>query len=281
MEGKPTEFRKTKEFLICIDSDGCAIDTMDLKHRKSFAPCTVYEWGLEEYRDAIQKRWREISLYSMDRGVNRFIGLAKILKDINENYKHVEDLDSLLNWVQNADELSNDSLKREIERTGSPCLKKVLDWSELVNGSIRMINTDKKVPFDGVREALEKMTGFADIAIVTAANEEEIRKEWVYWDMMEYVEHIYAQEAGSKASTIHSLMSLGYAPDHILMIGDAPADLKAAQENGVLFYPINVREEKQCWEEFRREAANSFRNGIYAGRYQDEKITEFYDNLAG
>lgn len=217
----------------------------------------------------------------MDRGVNRFIGLAKILKDINENYKHVEDLDSLLNWVQNADELSNDSLKREIERTGSPCLKKVLDWSELVNGSIRMINTDKKVPFDGVREALEKMTGFADIAIVTAANEEEIRKEWVYWDMMEYVEHIYAQEAGSKASTIHSLMSLGYAPDHILMIGDAPADLKAAQENGVLFYPINVREEKQCWEEFRREAANRFRNGIYAGRYQDEKITEFYDNLAG
>lgn len=281
MEGKPTEFKKTKEFLICIDSDGCALDTMDLKHRKSLAPCTVYEWGLEEFRDAIQRRWREISLYSMDRGVNRFIGLAKILKDINENYKRVEDLDSLLTWVQNQDELSVDSLKAEIERTDSPCLKKVLAWSELVSGSIRMIDTDQKIPFEGVREALEKMTGFADIAIVTASNEEEIRKEWVYWDMIEYVEHIYAQEAGSKASSIHRLKELGYAPDHILMIGDAPADLKAAQENGVLFFPINVREEKQSWEEFRREGANRFRNGIYAGRYQDEKITDFYDNLAG
>lgn len=281
MDGKPAEFKKTKEFLICIDSDGCAIDTMDLKHRKSFAPCTVFVWELEEYSEAIQRRWREISLYSMDRGVNRFIGLAKILKDIDENYKRVEDLDSLLKWVEEADELSNDSLKQEIGRTGSTCLKKVLTWSELVNGSIRMINADQKMPFEGVKDALQKMNGFADIAIVTAADEDEIRKEWDYWKMSGYVNEIYAQEAGSKSKTIHTLKSLGYAPDHILMIGDAPADLKAAEENGVLFYPINVREEKQCWEEFRREAANRFRNGIYAGRYQQEKITEFFDNLSG
>ena len=27
-------FKKNKEYLICIDSDGCAIDTMDIKHIK-------------------------------------------------------------------------------------------------------------------------------------------------------------------------------------------------------------------------------------------------------
>ena len=28
------KFKKKKDFLICIDSDGCAMDTMDIKHIK-------------------------------------------------------------------------------------------------------------------------------------------------------------------------------------------------------------------------------------------------------
>lgn len=31
-------FAKTKDFLICIDSDGCAMDTMDIKHFRCFGP---------------------------------------------------------------------------------------------------------------------------------------------------------------------------------------------------------------------------------------------------
>ena len=29
------EFQKTKDFLVCVDSDGCAMDTMDVKHKKA------------------------------------------------------------------------------------------------------------------------------------------------------------------------------------------------------------------------------------------------------
>lgn len=28
------KFNKQKDYIICIDSDGCAIDTMDIKHIK-------------------------------------------------------------------------------------------------------------------------------------------------------------------------------------------------------------------------------------------------------
>ena len=34
-------FEKSRDFLICIDSDGCALDTMDVKHMRCFAPCLV------------------------------------------------------------------------------------------------------------------------------------------------------------------------------------------------------------------------------------------------
>ena len=39
-----------KKFLVCIDSDGCAIDTMDAKHKLCFAPLMVEKWHMEAHR---------------------------------------------------------------------------------------------------------------------------------------------------------------------------------------------------------------------------------------
>ena len=38
-------YRKQKEYLICVDSDGCAMDTMDSKHITCFGPCLIPVWG--------------------------------------------------------------------------------------------------------------------------------------------------------------------------------------------------------------------------------------------
>ena len=94
------EFRKTREFLICIDSDGCVMNTMDVKHMRCFGPCLVYEWDLGEYRDEIIRLWRKVNLLSVSRGVNRFQGLAKVLKSIHENYTEVEGLEEYLRWTE-------------------------------------------------------------------------------------------------------------------------------------------------------------------------------------
>ena len=279
MEDVFAGYERRHDYLICIDSDGCAMNTMEIKHRKSLAPCMVYEWDLGEYRDAIMRRWREISLYSMDRGINRFEALAKILVDVNENYKRVEDLDSLLNWVKTAKELSTDSLRAEVERTGSPVLKKALDWSELVNGSLKMMSEKNKKPFDGVREALEDAKQFADIVIVTAANRTEILDEWGYYDLLKYVNLVLTQENGSKEFCIGKLLEYGYPKDHVVMIGDSPIDQRAAEAEGVFFYPIMVWKEKESWEEFREQALDRLQQGTFAGAYQEEVEKEFVQNL--
>ena len=76
------EFTKSKPFLLCVDSDGCAMDTMNIKHFRCFGPCFADEWGLGAGRDAALKRWNEINLFSMTRGINRFLGLAHILTEL-------------------------------------------------------------------------------------------------------------------------------------------------------------------------------------------------------
>ncbi|HIP87492.1 MAG TPA: HAD family hydrolase, partial [Anaerolineales bacterium] len=66
-----------------------------------------------------------------------------------------------------------------------------------------------------------------------------------------------------------------YPPDHVLMIGDAPGDLRAARANGALFYPINPGHEEESWQRFYEEAMHRFLAGRYAGEYEATLIAEF------
>ena len=38
-----------KDFLVCIDSDGTAMDTMTIKHQRCFGPLIIPTWKLENY----------------------------------------------------------------------------------------------------------------------------------------------------------------------------------------------------------------------------------------
>ena len=48
------------------------------------------------------------------------------------------------------------------------------------------------------------------------------------------------------------MKKFGFDDTHVLMIGDAPGDLDAAEKNDVLYYPILVGKEKFSWDRFQR-----------------------------
>lgn len=279
MNANLENFQKKKEFLICVDSDGCAMDTMDIKHIRCFGPCMVEEWGLQEWEGPIFSRWNDINLYTMTRGINRYKGLVMALKEINETYAPIEGVDELEKWVENSDELSNPALEREIQRNDSPVLKKALSWSEKVNRSINALSFEEKLPFEGVKEALAYAHEYADIAIVSSANLQAVEEEWELYGLLEHVDILMAQNVGSKAFCIQEMVKKGYDKDKVLMTGDAPGDLQAAQKNDVFYYPILVRHEKDSWKEFKEKAVAKLVNGTYGGAYQEEKIASFLDNL--
>ena len=51
-----------------------------------------------------------------------------------------------------------------------------------------------------------------------------------------------------------------YSADHILVIGDAPGDLQAAQNVGSLFFPIISGQEEIAWQNFLEEGLNLYSN---------------------
>ena len=273
-------FVKKHDWLVCVDSDGCAMDTMDCKHFHCFGPCMVEEWQLGAWREDILARWNRINLYSMTRGVNRFKALALTLAEVDALHTPIDGLAALQAWTKESPALSNDALAAAVAAGGHPILAKTLAWSQAVNAAIVRLPEEMKIPFAGAKEGLAAAKTFADVAIVSSANRDAVVEEWEKFGLLAHTDITLAQDCGSKAHCIETMLTFGYAPDHVLMVGDAPGDCDAAEKNGVWYYPILVRREGESWEELRTKTLDIFKNGGYAA-IQAEKKAEFLKNLGG
>ena len=278
-------FTKKHDFLICVDSDGCAMDTMNCKHFNCFGPCMVDEWELSQWKDAILSRWNDINLFTMTRGINRFKGLAMALSEINDKYKKIDGIDTLVNWANTAPALSNDGIIAAIESCTDPigkaCLEKALSWSKAVNRNIVALPEEVKIPFPGAKDGLEAAHKVADVAVVSSANRDAVEEEWTKHALIDHVDILLAQDVGSKAHCISEMLKLGYDKKHVLMVGDAPGDCDAAEKNGVFYYPILVNSEGESWKELINTAISKLLDGTYEGEYENAKKQEFLKNLGG
>ena len=277
-------FVKKQEYLVCVDSDGCVMDTMNCKHFHCFGPCMVAEWGLEQWQDAILARWNEINLFSMTRGINRFKGLAAALSEIDRQYKPIPGVAALDHWADTAPALSNDGVaKAAAEATDADArqvFEKALAWSKAVNAAIVRLPEELKVPYAGAKEGLAAAHSFADVAMVSSANRDAVEEEWGKFGLLQHTDIVLAQDVGSKAACIAAMLRFGYDPQKVLMVGDAPGDCDAAEKNGVHYYPILVNREKESWDEAIAVAFGKLRSGDYEA-YGREKKEQFLRNLGG
>lgn len=258
--------------IICVDSDGCVMDTMNYKHIECFGPLAVELWNIEE-KEEFLTLWNKINLYSSTRGINRFQGLNLIFKIFSHKYPKYTTLYDLDKWLSSTNELSNNSLMKEIDNTNSLELKQVLNWSLEVNKKIISLEGMDK-PFKMVKEAFDEMKKFVKIVIVSSANKEAILSEWERHGLLEYVDTVMGQDSGTKKDCIKKLINDGINPTNILMIGDSPGDITAAKDNNVLFYPIIFNDETNSWIRFKDDILEKFILGIY----EDEKYIEEYNS---
>jgi len=270
------------EFLVGIDSDGCAFDTMELKQKECFIPQTISHWGLQGVSKYAREAAEFVNLYSKSRGINRFPALIEALEwtskrpEVRARGVRVEIPQSLIDWSKTETKLGNPALERVVRETNDPGLMKALQWSEAVNKQVGEIVRDGVPPFPFVRESLEKMRGKADILVVSATPQEALVREWEEQDLSKYVVGICGQEVGTKKESLGFAQEIGqYTENHILMVGDAPGDYKAAVANKALFFPINPGAEEASWEKLCVEGLDRFFAGTFVGDYQKALLEEF------
>lgn len=265
-------FMKKEKYVFCVDSDGCAMDTMTYKHQLFFGPLAADVFDVEE-REAFLKEWDKINLYSKTRGVNRYVGLVMGLE-----FAKIPNIENLKQWVETTDSLSNASLEEAIAENPSDDLKKALEWSNQVNSNIKNHEGDA-LAFPGALEGLGTLHELGKVFVVSSANKEAVEEEWNDQGLMSHIDDLYCQDRGKKEDVIASLILQGYAPEKIMMIGDSPGDLAAAQQNGVAFYPILVGDEAKSWEELANSVGKAFVEGNFTEENQEQVIAQFWHNL--
>jgi phosphoglycolate phosphatase-like HAD superfamily hydrolase len=130
-------------------------------------------------------------------------------------------------------------------------------------------------PFPWVRESLRALADKADMIVVSATPVEALAREWKEHDLARFVRAIAGQEMGKKSLHLEVAAGGKYAPEHVLMIGDAPEDMKSARAVRALFYPINPGREEASWKRFHDEGLHRFLRGTYAGEYEAALVAEF------
>ncbi len=277
-------FKPNHQFLVCVDSDGCVFDNMELKHKECFCPATVNAWNLQGVSRYVRECAELVNLYSLTRGANRYPALVRTLeltyarKEVQLRGYEIPDLIPLREWIATAPILSVDALETYNQSRKEPLLARTIAWAREVDANIARIVRNTP-PFPHVRETLEALRDFADIVIVSSTPHETILREWEEHDLLLYTTAVAGQELGSKAQCIGAAMQNGYAPDAVLMIGDAPGDHTAAEKNGVLFYPIVPEHEVESWESMYAEGAARLRCRTYSGDYMMSQLARFYEAL--
>jgi hypothetical protein len=154
-------------FFVGVDSDGCAFNSMEVKHNDSFSVNLIKHFGLQAVSRQAHQAWDFVNLYSQTRCCNRFRGIVLVcdlLRDMARVKKagiKVPELPHLRAWMKTESQLGNPTLKQQLERATGPAkeeLTEVYAWSLAVNQSIEGI-VHHLPPFPAVR---------ADVAVLRA-----------------------------------------------------------------------------------------------------------------
>jgi len=275
------ELEPQYKFFVGIDSDGCAFDSMEIKHKECFCPNTIKYWDLQPVSKYAREAAEFVNLYSKWRGINRWPALVMVFDLLRERAEvqarnvAIPEARRIREFIANDDFPKSDSgLKDYMAQNPDPELDQALAWTVAVNDTVADM-VHGVPPYPNVRESLDFLGDKADMIVVSATPMRALTQEWNEHNIAQYVRVIAGQEMGKKATHLNLAAKDKYPSDHILMIGDAPGDMSAAKANNALFYPINPGREEESWRRFKDEAVHKFLAGEYEGAYEAQVIAEF------
>jgi len=275
-----SELTPQHDYFVGIDSDGCAFDSMEIKHKECFCPQTIKHWNLQAVSKYARETYEFVNLYSKWRGTNRWpalitvFDLLRVRPEVIARGCAVPQAAKVREFIASGKPLSNDGLKTYMAEHPDPELTKAMEWSLAINRSVADIVHDLP-PFPFVRESLELLQSKADVVVVSQTPGEALMREWTEHNIDQYARAIAGQELGTKKQHLKMAAGGKYKPGHLLMIGDAPGDYEAGEANNSLFFPINPGHEEASWERFYKEGVHKFTAGEFAGAYEASLIADF------
>ncbi|MDQ8208460.1 hypothetical protein QEH52_13130 [Coraliomargarita sp. SDUM461003] len=266
--------------LIACDSDGCAFDVMDIKHKECFCPAFIKHFGLQNCAKQAREVWEFVNLYSVTRGSNRFLAVGMALELLSEHpaVRAAEvsfmDFSQLYRFLKEAEALGEPSLQRAAALTDDAALKAMLAWTREVNILVKEM-CHGVASFAGVGTALQRAAETCDVVVVSQAPRSTLVYEWAQAGLDSHAVFIAGQEFGTKAAQVKQILESVDTNYEVLVLGDALGDQFAAEAAGARFFPIIPGDEVASWRRFVEEGLPRFNEGRFDDSYQASLLHAF------
>ena len=160
------DMKPQHSFFVGIDSDGCAFDTMEIKHKECFIPNIIKYWDLQAVSKYAREAAEFVNLYSKWRGINRWPALVMVFDLLAERPEVQSRATCNIPEAPEGARVDQDGAAAGQpgpegpggSRPATPSWTQALAWSEAVNAAIAEMVHDVP-PFPYVRESLEKLQG--------------------------------------------------------------------------------------------------------------------------
>lgn len=273
------DFQKTEDYLVLLDLDGTIADILDAKHKLCFGPSLVEIWNLYEYEDDIIEKWKQMNLYSLNRGINRYYALLKILLYVNEKYVKIYGLDEFSNWISESTDLTEENLKAKYEQTGERIFLNALEFSKLAFEKMSVIEKERLKSFEKGVEVVKNLSKDCDILAYTDLDINKAHRFLKDYEIDDCIKDVKEKREVLNTDFINKLAYLDYNRNQIILIGDGIEDYSFSKNAEILFYPILVKNENRSWSDFEQEAKKRFLICDYEGKYQQIVNKEFLRNV--
>jgi len=113
-------------FFFEIDSDGCALDTMEIKQKECFCPNFIRFWSVQSVAKVARQTWEFVNLYSRHRSTNKFLEVIETIqllaghKEVKARYFRMPVISALILWIRNKRHPGNPSLTAYATEVNDP-----------------------------------------------------------------------------------------------------------------------------------------------------------------
>lgn len=194
-ETENTAYARKREFLLCTDICGSALDTLRSRQEQAYCPALVEVFELEEHAQEARRAWMSVALESRLRGGNRFRLLSQACVRIAQQGAAVPGLDGILHWVESGSELTHGALAARVKRGAGPALARALAWSREVNRRLTAMPKEC-APFAAVEGCLAAVRAVADVVAMGTGTPAAVRGEWTRGGLSGYTDAVFARAAG-------------------------------------------------------------------------------------
>ncbi len=135
-----------------------------------------------------------------------------------------------------------------------------------------------RIVYDGVVQMLHSVQRVADVVVCSKEGVVSLKMHWQQWRLPS-PDCFLGAKLSSQSALLKTVLTCGYQPKQVLVVGSTHDVMIASQQSGVLCYPIVKGRQAVSWERLLEEGLDKWLHRSFSETYQQELFAAQFSML--